>query len=66
MVGAFYGLIAGLFIYRELSLRELAGVVLKSIKMSGMIMFIISMAYGFAYLMANEQIPFRSQASCCR
>jgi C4-dicarboxylate transporter DctM subunit len=59
MVGAFYGLIAGLFIYRELNLRELAGVVLKSIKMSGMIMFIISMAYGFAYLMANEQIPLQ-------
>lgn len=59
MVGAFYGLIAGLFIYRELNLRRLLEVVLKSIKMSGMIMFIISMAYGFAYLVANERIPMQ-------
>src|SRR3546814_21030156 len=26
-------------------------------KLTGMIMFIICMAYGFAYLMASEQIP---------
>ncbi len=59
MVGTFYGLIAGVFIYRELSPKQLVATVLKSIKMSGMIMFIISMAYGYAYLMANEQIPLQ-------
>lgn len=59
MVGTVYGLIAGVFIYRELSAKQLIATVLKSIKMSGMIMFIISMAYGYAYLMANEQIPLQ-------
>ena len=57
MVGTLYGVIAGVFIYRELSLAQLWHAVLRSIRMSGMIMFIISMAYGYAYLMANEQIP---------
>lgn len=57
MVGVLYGLIAGLLIYRELKLRSLFSLVLRSIKLSGMIMFIISTAYGFAYLMANAQIP---------
>ena len=57
MVGVLYGAIAGVFIYRELDLRQFMQTVLRSIKMSGMIMFIISMAYGYAYLMTNEQIP---------
>ncbi|MCC5808730.1 MAG: TRAP transporter large permease [Ectothiorhodospiraceae bacterium] len=57
MVGVFYGLIIGLFVYRELKWTELAGVLLHSMRTSGIIMFIISMAYAFAYLMANEQIP---------
>lgn len=57
MVGVLYGTIAGVFIYRELNLRSFMETLLRSIKMSGMIMFIIAMAYGYAYLMANEQIP---------
>lgn len=57
IVGVLYGAIAGLFIYRELTLRAFLTTVLGSIKMSGMIMFIIAMAYGYAYLMASEQIP---------
>lgn len=57
MVGVFYGLIVGLFIYRELKWTDLAAVLLRSMRTSGIIMFIISMAYAFAYLMANEQIP---------
>jgi C4-dicarboxylate transporter DctM subunit len=57
MVGVVYGLIAGVFIYRELNWRQLYGVALRSLKMSGMIVFIIATAYGYAYLIADEQIP---------
>lgn len=59
MVGVFYGLVAGLFIYRELKFSDLYGLLLRSMKLVGMIMFIIAMAYGFAYLMASEQIPLQ-------
>lgn len=57
MVGVLYGLIAGVFIYRELSWRQLYDTLLRSLKMSGMIVFIIATAYGYAYLIADEQIP---------
>ncbi|MCD6681793.1 MAG: TRAP transporter large permease [Burkholderiaceae bacterium] len=57
MVGVVYGLIAGVFIYRELNWHQLYDVVLRSLKMSGMIVFIIATAYGYAYLIADEQIP---------
>ncbi|KAA0890911.1 TRAP transporter large permease [Pusillimonas sp. ANT_WB101] len=57
MVGVLYGTIVGVFIYRELTLRKFMETMLRSIKMSGMIMFIIAMAYGYAFLMANERIP---------
>jgi len=57
MVGVVYGVIAGCFIYRELGWRQLYATALQSFKMSGMIVFIVAMAYGYAYLMANEGIP---------
>lgn len=49
----------GLFIYRELSPRQLYETVLQSLKLSGMIMFIICAAFGYAYLMATTQIPLQ-------
>lgn len=57
MVGVIYGVVAGCFIYRELGWRQLYVTALQSFKMSGMIVFIVAMAYGYAYLMANEGIP---------
>src|SRR5690606_9055356 len=57
MVGVIYGVVAGCFIYRELGWRQLYETTLQSLKMSGMIVFIVAMAYGYAYLMANAGIP---------
>lgn len=57
MVGVLYGLIVGLFVYRDLRLRDLPQLVLNSMRTTATIMFIICMAYGFAWLMASEQIP---------
>jgi len=59
MVGVLYGVIAGLFIYKELTLQQLLTVVGKSAKLIGIIMFIVIMAYGYAYLMAVEQVPMQ-------
>ena len=59
MVAVIYGLITGLFIYHELSLHQLYRTVLQSLKLSGMIMFIICAAFGYAYLMATTQIPLQ-------
>jgi len=57
MVGVFYGLVVGLFVYRELNLAKLYEVLLRSLKLSAMIVFIIAAAYGYAYLIAVAQIP---------
>jgi len=57
MVGVFYGLIVGLFVYRELNIAKLYEVLLRSLKLSAMIVFIIAAAYGYAYLIAVAQIP---------
>lgn len=58
-VGAFYSAAVGLFLYRDLSFRELPAILIKSMRTTAVIMFIIAMAYGFAWVMASEQIPGR-------
>lgn len=57
MVGALYSLVVGVFLYRDLRPRDVPAVLLKSMRTTAMIMFIVSMAYGFAWLVAREQIP---------
>ncbi|QIT54484.1 TRAP transporter large permease [Aquisalimonas sp. 2447] len=63
MVGALYSFIVGVFIYREIGWRELPGILLRSLRTSAMIMFIIATAYAFAWVIANEQIPAQLAAS---
>lgn len=57
MVGAFYSLLVGLFIYRDMRFREVPSIMMRALRTTAMIMFIIAMAYGFAWLIAREQIP---------
>lgn len=57
MVGVLYGLLVGLFVYRDLKLRELPELVMRSMRTTAVIMFIIAMAYSYAWLMASEGIP---------
>ena len=63
MVGVLYGLIVGLFVYRDLKLSDLPELLLRSMRTTAVIMFIIAMAYGFAWLMAAEQIPTQITAA---
>jgi tripartite ATP-independent transporter DctM subunit len=55
-VAAFYGLILGLFIYKELKWRDIYRVFLEVGKTSSSIMIIISMSSVFAYILAYEGI----------
>ena len=56
-VAVFYALIVGLFIYRELSLRDLYNVLRKSVLSSAVIMFIIANAGLFAFLITRAGVP---------
>jgi C4-dicarboxylate transporter DctM subunit len=56
-MAVFYSLIVTLFVYREMNLKNLAEVVLRSARMSAMIMFIIANAILFTFVLALERIP---------
>lgn len=57
MVGALYSLIIGLYVYKDLKWKRLPGIFISSLRTTTVIMFIIVVAYGFAWVIASEQIP---------
>lgn len=56
-VAALYGLVAGMFIYREMSLKGLWEATLESAGTSSIIIVLIAMATIFGNIMTIEQIP---------
>lgn len=56
-MACFYSLIVTLFIYREMSFKELVDVFVRSARMSAMIMFIIANAILFTFVLSLERIP---------
>ncbi|MGG4773322.1 TRAP transporter large permease [Alcaligenaceae bacterium 429] len=57
MVGALYSLIIGLYVYKDLQWKALPAILMGSLRTTTVIMFIIVVAYGFAWVIASEQIP---------
>jgi C4-dicarboxylate transporter DctM subunit len=57
MVASFYGLIAGLFIYKGLRFRNLPGIFLEAAKSSASILLITGMAYITGWMLARLQFP---------
>jgi C4-dicarboxylate transporter, DctM subunit len=57
VVAVFYALTVGLFVHRELQLRDLVSVLRKSLISSAVIMFIIANAGLFAYLITRAGVP---------
>ncbi|MDR0440637.1 MAG: TRAP transporter large permease subunit [Candidatus Accumulibacter sp.] len=57
VVAVFYALIVGMFIYREIGLKDLFPILRKSVLSSAMIMFIIANAGMFSYLIARAGVP---------
>jgi len=56
-VAAFYGILLGLFVYRELKFRELPQLFLRAASLSAAVMLIIGTASVFAWLVANANVP---------
>jgi tripartite ATP-independent transporter DctM subunit len=56
-VASVYALVLGLFVYRTLTLRQLPPVFLNVALTTGIILFIISAAALFGWILAAEQIP---------
>lgn len=59
LVAVVYGLIVGVFIYREIKLKDLYQIFSSATVMSASILFIIAGASIFAYYLTRERIPTR-------
>jgi C4-dicarboxylate transporter DctM subunit len=56
-VAVFYALIVALVFYREITIKDLGGILLGSAKTSAMIMFIIANGILFTFVLTSERIP---------
>jgi len=56
-VAAVYAFVIAVFVYRGLPLKEVPAVLLKAASMSAMILYIITNAAVFSWLLTSEQIP---------
>ena len=56
-VALFYGLIVGIFVYKELKISDLPGMIKQAMVNAAMVMFIIAGATAFGYLMTRGAIP---------
>src|SRR5690349_12989094 len=56
-VSAVYAFFIAVFVYRDMSLRDVPKVLLGSANMSAMLLYIITNAVLFSFLMTSEQIP---------
>ncbi|MFS0820231.1 TRAP transporter large permease [Bacillus sp. 1P02SD] len=59
VVAVVYGLIVGLFIYREIKWKDLPEIFIQSAVTSAVIMFIIACASIFGFILTREQIPLQ-------
>jgi C4-dicarboxylate transporter DctM subunit len=56
-MSAVYAFVIAVFVYRDMSLKDVPRVLLSSANMSAMILYIITNAVLFSFLMSNENIP---------
>jgi C4-dicarboxylate transporter DctM subunit len=56
-IAVFYALFIGLFIYRDIHLRDLPRIIVKTGATSSLVMLVIGTASIFSWLLASEEIP---------
>ena len=56
-MSAVYAFIVAVFVYKDLKLADVPGVLLSSANMSAMLLYIITNAVLFSFIMTNENIP---------
>jgi len=56
-MSAVYAFFVAVFVYKDLKLKEVSKVLLSSANMSAMLLYIITNAVLFSFIMTNEQIP---------
>jgi C4-dicarboxylate transporter DctM subunit len=56
-ISAVYAFFVAVFVYKDMSIKQVPKVLLDSANMSAMLLYIITNAVMFSYLMTSEQIP---------
>ena len=56
-VSVIYGLVVGMFVYKELSLQQLPQLLMNAGKTTAIVMMIIATASGFGWILTSERIP---------
>lgn len=56
-VVCFYALFVGFFIYRELKIKDMMGILINTVKTTAMVVFMVGCANLFGWIMASEQLP---------
>ena len=56
VVAVFYGLIVGMFVYKEITFKQIPAILLESAKTTAMVMLIVASASAFAWLITVEGI----------
>ncbi|RYU13725.1 TRAP transporter large permease [Nocardioides iriomotensis] len=56
-MAVFYALIISLFVYREITVKDLGSILLASARTSAMVMFIIANGILFSFVLTSERIP---------
>ncbi|MGY2064981.1 TRAP transporter large permease [Blastococcus sp. SYSU DS0619] len=56
-MAVFYALLVSLLVYREITVKDLGGILLTSAKTSAMVMFIIANGILFSFVLTSERIP---------
>lgn len=58
-IGVLYGLVVGLFLHRELTWADLPALIMRAMRTTAMVIFIVGMSAAFGWLVALEQLPER-------
>lgn len=57
-VAVVYGMAVGMFVYREISVKDLPKIFIKSAEIACVVLFIVTTAFLFAWLITVKQLPF--------
>ncbi len=63
-MSAVYAFVVAVFIYKDMTLKHVPKVLLDSANMSAMLLYIITNAVLFSFLMTHENIPQAMAAGC--
>ena len=62
-VAAVYAVVVAVFVHRDIGVRQIPEVLVRSVRVTTMLMFIVANAYLFAFVLTTEQIPQGVSAS---